>query len=136
MALYRRDECARAHGIEVLELGSGRARITMVVRADMTNGHGICHGGMTFLLADTALAYAATATPEPTVVAAADIRFLAAVRLGDVLVADCARTYQRGRNSVYDVVLTRGDGTVVALYRGTARQLGGPLPAERTTGRP
>jgi acyl-CoA thioesterase len=53
-----RDACALAHGIEAVTIETGHAMLTMRVRADMLNPHGICHGGMTFLLADTAVAYA------------------------------------------------------------------------------
>ena len=44
-----------AWGIEIEEAREGYARVSMVVRADMLNGHGIAHGGMIFALADTRL---------------------------------------------------------------------------------
>ena len=63
--LWERDTCALAHDITIEEVGDGHARLRMPVRSDMANGHGICHGGIIFLLADTALAYASV-TPDQT----------------------------------------------------------------------
>ena len=54
--LYAGDHAAQALGLVLDEVGAGHARISMAVREDMINGHGICHGGILFTLADTAFA--------------------------------------------------------------------------------
>ncbi|AWK85193.1 hydroxyphenylacetyl-CoA thioesterase PaaI [Azospirillum thermophilum] len=125
--MYERDHCSQAHGIELLEIAPGYARMTMTVRKDMVNGHDICHGGMTFTLADTAFAYACNAGNEVTVASGCSIIFPAPARLGDVLTAEARRTHQRGRSGVYDVTVTTQDGTVTGLFRGQSTRIQGSV---------
>jgi len=122
--LWERDTCALAHDITIEEVGDGHARLRMPVRSDMANGHGICHGGIIFLLADTALAYASV-TPDQTqtnVASNASIVFTHSARPGEVLLASCTRIYQQGRSSLYDTTVTTDDGESVALFRGQVIQ--------------
>ncbi|CAO3432438.1 hydroxyphenylacetyl-CoA thioesterase PaaI [Azospirillum doebereinerae] len=125
--MYERDHCARSHGIDLLEIAPGYARMTMTVRQDMVNGHDIGHGGMTFTLADTAFAYACNAANESTVAAGCSIVFPAPARLGDRLTAECREVHQRGRSGVYDVTVTTQDGTVVGLFRGQSARIKGKV---------
>ncbi len=122
--LWERDACALAHGITIEEAGDGHARLRMPVRPDMANGHGICHGGIIFLLADTALAYASV-TPDSdqtNVASNASIVFTHPARPGEVLLATCTRIYQRGRSSLYDIAVATTAGEQVALFRGQVIQ--------------
>jgi acyl-CoA thioesterase len=117
-ALYERDRAAREHGVRVLQARRGYVKLTMTVREDMLNGYGIAHGGMTFFLADTALAYASNAGNQIALAAAASIVFTAPARLGDVLTAECREIQRQGRSGVYDVTVTTSDGATVGLFRG------------------
>ena len=56
--MWAEDRASRGLGMELVEVGPGRAVLTMTVRDDMVNGHGIGHGGFTFTLADSAFAFA------------------------------------------------------------------------------
>src|ERR1700674_4515525 len=76
-ALYAGDTASQAMGIELLDAAPGCVRVAMTVRADMVNGHGICHGGILFTLADSAFAFACNSHGEPMVAAGASIEFLA-----------------------------------------------------------
>lgn len=118
--LWQRDACALANGITIEEAGDGYARLRMPVRPDMQNGHGICHGGVIFLLADTALAYASVA-PDPgqtNVAASATITFTRPAHPGEVLLATCQRIHQQGRVGLYDVQVTTATGDPIAFFRG------------------
>ena len=125
--MYERDHCAIAHGIELVEIAPGYARMTMTVRKDMVNGHDICHGGMTFTLADTAFAYACNAGNEVTVAAACNIVFPAPARLGDVLTAECREVHKRGRAGVYDTTVTNQEGAVIGIFRGQSMRIQGEV---------
>lgn len=114
------DLATRSLGIEISGVAVGAATATMTVRPDMTNGHGICHGGYLFLLADTAFAFACNTHGPPTVAAGADVEFLLPVAVGEELVATAAEVVRQGRSGVYDVRVTRGD-EVVAVFRGRSR---------------
>ena len=117
------DAASRMLGIELVDYGQGWARTRMTVREDMVNGHGMCHGGLIFSLADTAFACACNSWGPVTVAAGCDIVFVAPAGRGDVLVAEARARARYGRNGVYDVTVTRGD-TVIAEFRGRSHQTG------------
>jgi acyl-CoA thioesterase len=109
-------------GVEILDLGPARATLRMVVRPDMTNGFGVCHGGVTFALADSALAFASNTGEKITVSIENSMTYPAAVRIGDVLLAHAEQEASSRRLAYYRVRVTRDDGTVVGLFRGTVFQ--------------
>lgn len=101
----------------------GRAVARMAVTGRMVNGHAIAHGGYVFLLADVAFSYACNGHGPVTVAAGAEIEFVAPARLGDELVAEAAERARFGRSGIYDVRVSRADGTLVAEFRGRSRAL-------------
>ena len=125
--MLSREGTGPAFGIEIEEVREGYARIRMEVRADMVNGHAITHGGMIFLLADTAFAYACNSRNENTVAQSATIAFLAASKLGDVLVAEAQELSRAGRSGVYQVGVRKDDGSVIAEFTGLSRTIGGTI---------
>jgi acyl-CoA thioesterase len=126
-AMQRADTAGREAGVRLLEVGPGRARVAMTVQHRHVNGHGICHGGYVFLLADAAFAYACNSHGVSAVAAGADISFLRPVLLGAELVADGVERARSGRSGIYDVTVRVG-GEAVAEFRGRSRQVPG-LPA-------
>jgi acyl-CoA thioesterase len=121
-AMWAGDRASQALGMELVEVGPGRATLRMPVRDDMVNGHGIGHGGLTFAVADSAFAFACNSYGRTTVAAAAEIRFLAPVRTGDELVATAVERSRTGRDGVYDVTVRVGE-TAVATFVGRSREL-------------
>lgn len=117
-AMYTRDRASQALGMALDEVRPGYARLRMTVRADMLNGHGTCHGGLIFALADSAFAFACNSRDVVTVASGCTIEFLAPVSEGDVLVAEAQERLLEGRNGVYDVDVRREDGPLVATFRG------------------
>src|SRR4029078_3282198 len=81
-AMEQADAAGREAGGRLLDVGAGRARTGLTVGARHLNGHGICHGGYVFLLADAAFAYACNSYGVSAVAAGADIDFLRAVPPG------------------------------------------------------
>jgi len=128
-AMLASDQASRNLGMEVVEVGPGRALLRMTVREEMTNGHGIGHGGYTFALADSAFAFACNTYDRRTVAATAEIEFLDAVRAGDQLEAEALERYRSGRTGIYDVTVRRGH-QVVAEFRGRSREIGGSVLGE------
>jgi acyl-CoA thioesterase len=125
--MYGRDVASQALGITIDDVAAGRATARMTVRDDMLNGHGICHGGYVFTLADTAFAFACNTYDDVTVAAGADVAFLALVHAGTELAAVAVERARRGRSGLYDVTVCTADGDVVAEFRGRSRSLGRPL---------
>jgi acyl-CoA thioesterase len=126
-AMWAQDRASKALGIEVLEVGPGRARLRMPVRAEMCNGHHLCHGGMIFTLADSAFAYACNSHNKVTVANNCAVTFIASAREGDVLTADAAERHRGGRSGVCDVTVTDQAGTLIAVFRGHSTQIKGEL---------
>jgi acyl-CoA thioesterase len=98
----------------------------MTVRADMTNGHGICHGGFIFALADSAFAFACNSHGLPTVAAGVTVDFVAPARVGDELTATAREQWLGGRTGLYEMTVTGQDGKVLAFVRGRSHRLGRP----------
>ncbi len=126
-ALFERDRATQALGMRLMEVKPGRARVLMRVRADMLNGHGVCHGGIVFSLADSAFAFACNSHNDATVAAAASIDFLAAARTGDELTAEASEAWRTKRNGVYDIVITNQRGERIALFRGRSYRIDGQV---------
>jgi acyl-CoA thioesterase len=116
-----------AWGIRIEEVRAGYARLSMVVRADMLNGHRIVHGGMVFALADTAFAYACNGRNEKTVAAQASIVFLGSAGEGDTLIAEAEEVATAGRSGVTRVSVRTRDGRVIAEFTGYSRRIGGAV---------
>ena len=95
----------------------------MTVRQDMVNGHGTCHGGFIFTVADCAFAYACNSTNHRAVAAGADISFLAPAHLGDVLTSIGKARHQGGRSGLYDIEVANQRGELIALFRGRAMRV-------------
>ena len=122
--LWDRDVASQALGMQLELVEPGRATVRMPVRADMLNGHGICHGGFVFCVADTAFAMACNARGPATVAAAAQVEFLAPAREGDELVAVAVeQTDPDRRSGVYDVRVETAQGVLIALFRGRSHRV-------------
>ena len=104
----------------------GMARLSMPVTAAMLNGHGTCHGGFIFAVADSAFAFACNTEGMASVASHCTVTFLRPARLGDVLVAEAVERYRVGRSGIYDVQVTAA-GEVVAEFRGHSRTTGGRI---------
>jgi phenylacetic acid degradation protein PaaD len=126
-AMWAADAASRGLGVRVDTVGRGHASARLRVTPAMVNGHGICHGGYVFFLADTAFALACNTYGEVTVAAGADIVFVAPARLGDDLSAEARERVRSGRSGVYDVTVRRDDGSVLAEFRGRSRTVRGTL---------
>ncbi len=126
-ALWASDNATRALGIELISVAQGRSQLSMPVRPDMTNGHGTCHGGFIFTLADSAFAFACNTYDERTVAQHAQITFIAPGKSGDVLTASAVERSRTGRSGIYDITVTRQDGTTIAEFRGSSRTIGGSI---------
>jgi acyl-CoA thioesterase len=122
-ALFANDRASQNLGMDLVAVEVGVASVNMAVRPDMTNGHGICHGGYIFALADSAFAFACNSRGHATVAAAVTIDFLLPAQVGDVLTAVAKERWLGGRSGLYDLSVTRADGTVIAHARGRSHRL-------------
>lgn len=124
--LRARDASADALGIELVEASAEHAVVRMAARPDMCNGYDLVHGGITFLLADTAMAFASCAGNETALATSAEVDWVAPARAGQVLTATARLRWSGGRTSLWDVTVD-ADGDVVAIMRGRTRTVGGAI---------
>ena len=122
--LFERDPTATAFGIELVAADANGATVRMTVRPEMCNGYGIVHGGLTFLLADSAMAFASSGDNETALATSAGIDWFAPARVGQVLTATARRCAGGAKSVVWDVEVTADDTTTVAHFRGRTRKVG------------
>jgi acyl-CoA thioesterase len=126
-AMFAVDSASQSLGIQVKEMGPGYARLALIVRPEMLNGHAICHGGIVFTLADSAFAFACNSRNQKTVASGCSIDFLAPAQAGDELNAEAAERALLGRIGVYDVAVTNQEGRTIALFRGRSYRVTGEV---------
>lgn len=116
--LYDRDRASQELGITLEEVRPGYARMHMTVKDWMLQGHAMCHGGLLFTLADTAMAFAANSHNESHLALHANIDFLRPVMGGETLVAVATEGNRTRRTGMYDVTVHNGAGKAVCHFRG------------------
>jgi acyl-CoA thioesterase len=126
-AMFERDTASQALGMRLLSVAPGAARLGMSVRAEMIQGHGTCHGGYLFALADSAFAFACNSYNEATVAIGCSIDYIAPARLGDTLSADCIEQSRSGRTGNYDVRIENQQGQLIALFHGKSYKVRGAV---------
>ncbi len=127
--MLARDAFSRWLGVELLGVAPGRCVLSMTVRDDMVNGFGVCHGGVTFSLADSALAFACNSRDSVTMSIENSIGYPAPARPGDVLTAVAEAENVGRRVGFYRVAVTNQRGEPVGLFRGTVYDTGRPHDA-------
>ena len=123
--MFANDPASAGLGMIITTIAPGQAVLTMHVRSDMLNGHGICHGGFVFTLADSAFAFACNSYNQLTVAQQNQITYVTPGKLGETLTATATEVSKSGRSGTYDVTVTGDDGRTVALFRGLSRTIKG-----------
>lgn len=127
VALSQRDAFVRGLGIEIVEVSLGRAVTRVQIEDRHINFNGVCHGGLTFTLADAAFGYACNSHGVTAAGIDVHMMYSAAAHAGDVLTAIAVEISRSSKVSNYRVDVVRGDGTLVAGMSGTAFVTGKPV---------
>ena len=120
------DAFSRWLQVERLEEGPGHCTLRMMVREEMVNGFRIAHGGISYALADSALAFASNAHGIKAVSIETSISHLRPVQVGDILTAMATEDNLGKRTGVYRVEVMNQHGRLVALFKGTVFRGGDP----------
>ncbi len=130
-AMWAQDRASQGLGMTLDAVAPGSATLSMTVRDDMVNGLDLCHGGFIFTLADSTFAFACNSHNQRAVAQIASITFVAPARRGDRLTARATEVAAFGRSGLYDIRVTRADGTLIAEFRGHSRTVKGThVPVE------
>lgn len=123
--MFAGDRASPWFGMGAPRVTPGGAVMSLVVRDHHCNGHGICHGGVIFGLADSAFAFACNSYNQAAVAQHNAISYLAPARAGDTLTATATEVARSGRSGLYDVSVTNQDGVQIAAFRGASRTVKG-----------
>jgi acyl-CoA thioesterase len=123
-AMWRGDRASVGLGMRLDEIAPGRALLSLTVTEAMVNGHGICHGGFIFSLADSAFAFACNSHGLHALAQHCAITFIRPAHCGETLTAEAVERLHGPRSGIYDVRVTGGDGDIVAEFRGHSRTTG------------
>lgn len=113
---FKGDRFAALAGVELLEVGEGRARARMLVTHDHLNGGGWCQGGALFTLTDLAFAAAVNSHLQLTVSTSSNITYFKSVGEGTVVFADAQETVNHHRMPYAEVRITDEQGDLIALF--------------------
>ena len=106
-------------GIEVLEVTEGFCKLQMKVRDEMTNGFNIAHGGISYSLADSCLAFAANSDGIQSLSIETSISHTKKVESGDILTATSTGIDNTNKTAMYDISITNQDNIEIAHFKGT-----------------
>jgi len=130
--MYDHDPFSIWLGIERLLVARGRCELRMTVREEMLNGFSIAHGGITYSLADSCLAFAANSHGIQSVSVETSISHTRPVKAGDMLTATSEEMSLSRSIGIYHITVRDQDGRTVALFKGTVYRTGKPwFPDER-----
>lgn len=114
-AHIQNDAFARLLGAEVTIVAPGHSRVFLTVTDQMTNFHGMTHGGLIFALGDLAFAAAGNSRGQTAVALNVSIFFLNPSKVGDRLVAEAKECHLGGRTGLYEITVTEETrGTLIA----------------------
>ncbi|ASY65720.1 Phenylacetic acid degradation protein PaaD, thioesterase (plasmid) [Sinorhizobium sojae CCBAU 05684] len=124
-AMWDDDQASQRLGMTIDHVEPGAATLSMTITPEMTNGHGTCHGGFIFALADSAFAFACNSYNQRTVARHCSVTFIAPALGNDRLTAAASEVSRIGRDGIYDVRISNQRGEHVAEFRGHSRTVKG-----------
>ncbi len=124
-AMWALDTATRSLGMQIDRIEPGVAVLSMTIAESMVNGHGTCHGGYIFMLADSAFAFACNSFNQKNVAQNCQITFVTPGRLGMRLVAEARMRQRAERSGIYDVTVRSDAGETIAEFRGHSRAISG-----------
>ncbi len=129
-ALWENDKATQFLDMTLSEVAPGSCHMSMIIKDHMCNGHGDCHGGYIFTLADSAFAFACNTYNQRAVAQHCNITYIKPVSSGDTLTAIATEVSRQGRSGIYDIRVVNQTHNTVAQFRGHSRTIKGTLIPE------
>ena len=117
------DSFSKWLGIEIIELSEGFCKLQMKIRDDMTNGFKIAHGGITYSLADSALAFASNSNGFQSLTIESSINYFKKVNSGDILSAITNEINKTEKIAKYSIVVSNQNNEKIASFNGKVHRL-------------
>lgn len=116
--MFENDPYSKWLGIRINFVEAGSCSLSMTIRKEMLNGFGIAHGGITFSLADSALAFASNSNGKQSVSINTSINHIEKLIEGDTITASAKQDVLKNKFGFYTVEIKK-ENQVVALFKGT-----------------
>jgi len=117
--MFDNDPFSQWLGIERILDAPGKSVLRMRVREEMLNGFKIAHGGISYSLADSALAFASNAHGIQCVSVETSISHIKKVMVGDVLTTEVEEKNISSKIGIYHVTVFNQNQEAVAYFKGT-----------------
>ncbi|MBO6758425.1 MAG: hydroxyphenylacetyl-CoA thioesterase PaaI [Roseibium sp.] len=124
-AMWATDHASQGLAMSLDRIAPGEASLSMTLTREMSNGHGMCHGGYIFTLADSAFAFACNSFNQKAVAQHCSVTYLNPGQIGDRLTATARVVARQGRSGIYDITIVNQTGVTVAEFRGHSRTVAG-----------
>lgn len=134
--MFDNDPFSQWLGIERLLVAPGRCSLRMAVREEMLNGFAIAHGGITYSLADSCLAFASNSHGIQAVSVETSISHTKPVKAGDRLTASSEEKSLTRGIGIYYITVVNQRNEHVALFKGTVYRTGKAWFPEEQAERP
>jgi acyl-CoA thioesterase len=118
-AMMNKDYFSQWLGIERLEERDGFCKLKMTIRKEMCNGFEIAHGGISYSLADSALAFASNSHGRHAVSVETSISHIKPLKTGDIIIATAEEKSRSNKIAIYEVRVEKETGELIALFKGT-----------------
>ena len=116
--MLEKDSFSKWLGIEVLLIEENLCRLGCTIKSDMLNGFEIAHGGITYSLADSCLAFAANSCGYQCVSIETSISHLKKVKLGDFLITEAHKLKEEDTTKTFEITIHNQDALLVARFTG------------------
>ncbi len=117
--MFEGDAFSKWLGIEIVAVKEGFCELNLSVREEMTNGFKIAHGGITYSLADSALAFASNSHGRKSVSVETSISHTKQCLVGDLITAKAIEKSISNKIAIYEITITNQKDETVALFKGT-----------------
>ena len=117
--MYENDSFSQWLGIEIIDVQDGYCKLKMAISKEMLNGFNILHGGITYSLADSALAFASNTYGKKCISIETSISHVETCKVGDVLMAVTRELSKTDKTALYLVTIYNQDDKKVAFFKGT-----------------
>mgnify|MGYP001160032503 CR=1 FL=1 len=117
--MFDKDAFSQFLGIEIIDVSEGYCKLKMIVKEEMLNGFQIAHGGISYSLADTALAFASNTYGKKCVSMETSISHTEGVQAGDILTATTKELSHTEKMGLYLITISNQDNKEIAYFKGT-----------------
>jgi acyl-CoA thioesterase len=117
--MMEHDAFSKLMGIEIIDIQQGTCTLRCEVIAEMLNGFQILHGGISYSISDSALAFASNSYGNKCVSIETSISHTKSAKLNDILTATCTEVHRGKTIGIYHVQVFNQENKLISVFKGT-----------------